>query len=201
MVWLLFASCARRDDVGVRRQGTLTTTLKDVRPTSILGVPRVWEKIAEKMKEIGKNTTGLKRRIAMWAKDIGYRGNISLQSGWVGGATVPAGCYFFLLLKNRTAPCGDRVGRHVISYSWKTTSLQLVSSPSLFVISCSNASDCPMVPPFVMFAVNHLCYFAWKLQIAPSYSAAARKLLKIVAPRLSRSLAHLRIYNFSQRRT
>ena len=36
-----------------------------------LGVPRVWEKIAEKMKAIGKTTKGVKLKIAKWSKAKG----------------------------------------------------------------------------------------------------------------------------------
>ena len=42
--------------------------LKRVRPTIFFGVPRVWEKIAEKMQQIGKSNTGLKKSIGNWAK-------------------------------------------------------------------------------------------------------------------------------------
>jgi long-chain-fatty-acid--CoA ligase ACSBG len=35
-------------------KGTLTDTLKEVQPTLFFGVPRVWEKIQEKMVAIGK---------------------------------------------------------------------------------------------------------------------------------------------------
>lgn len=59
----------------------------DVRPTHFLGVPRVWEKFEEAMKLIGRQSSMLKRKVAIWAKDIGYRGNMSLQRG----GTVPFG--------------------------------------------------------------------------------------------------------------
>ncbi len=36
-------------------KGTLTETLKEVQPTLFFGVPRVWEKIQEKMVAIGKD--------------------------------------------------------------------------------------------------------------------------------------------------
>lgn len=36
-----------------------------------LGVPRVWEKIQATITKIGASTTGLRRKIAMWAKDKG----------------------------------------------------------------------------------------------------------------------------------
>jgi len=32
------------------------------------GVPRVWEKIEEKLKEVGRKNTGVKRVVADWAK-------------------------------------------------------------------------------------------------------------------------------------
>jgi len=39
-------------------KGTLTVTLKEVRPTFFFGVPRVWEKIQEKMVQMGRESTG-----------------------------------------------------------------------------------------------------------------------------------------------
>ena len=42
-----------------------------VRPTVFFGVPRVWEKMEEKLKEIGKSSTGLKKTMADWAKGKG----------------------------------------------------------------------------------------------------------------------------------
>ncbi|KAK7076856.1 catalytic activity protein [Halocaridina rubra] len=56
-------------------KGSLGTTLKEVRPTAFLGVPRVWEKIYEKMMEVGRKTTGVKKSIATWAKSIGLETN------------------------------------------------------------------------------------------------------------------------------
>lgn len=60
-------------------KGTLTVTLKDVRPTFFFGVPRVWEKIQEKMAEIGRSNTGLKKSLATWAKNLGTEKNQRLQ--------------------------------------------------------------------------------------------------------------------------
>lgn len=70
-------------------KGSLGHTLKEVRPTFFFGVPRVWEKIAEKMWEIGAQTTGIKRRIADWAKDKGKQKSEMAQYGKSGG--VPCG--------------------------------------------------------------------------------------------------------------
>lgn len=62
-------------------KGSLGETLKDVRPTIFFGVPRVWEKIFAKMKEIGKANTGLKKTIGDWAKGVGAEGNKNIQHG------------------------------------------------------------------------------------------------------------------------
>lgn len=43
-------------------------TLKEVQPTGFLGVPRVWEKIHEKLKEVAATVTGTKKKISTWAK-------------------------------------------------------------------------------------------------------------------------------------
>ncbi|XP_050431822.1 very long-chain-fatty-acid--CoA ligase bubblegum [Adelges cooleyi] len=52
-------------------KGTLVTTLQVARPTVFLGVPRVWEKINEKLVSIGRKSGSLKKYIADWAKQVG----------------------------------------------------------------------------------------------------------------------------------
>ena len=49
-------------------KGSLGATLKEVRPTIFFGVPRVWEKIYDKLQEVGKSTTGVKKILSTWAK-------------------------------------------------------------------------------------------------------------------------------------
>ena len=56
-------------------------TLKEVRPTVFLAVPRVWEKIAEKLREVGKQTKGCKKKISTWAKRVGLKGNMEMMNG------------------------------------------------------------------------------------------------------------------------
>ncbi|XP_065576536.1 long-chain-fatty-acid--CoA ligase ACSBG2-like isoform X2 [Artemia franciscana] len=63
-------------------KGSLVNTLKEVRPTIFFGVPRVWEKIHEKMMEIGSQTKGWKRTIATWAKDRGTQYNKNKMDGF-----------------------------------------------------------------------------------------------------------------------
>lgn len=58
-------------------QGSLVNTLKEVRPTAFMGVPRVWEKMQEKMKSIGAKSSTLRRKVASWAKDVGLQTNLT----------------------------------------------------------------------------------------------------------------------------
>ena len=43
---------------------------------------RVWEKIAESMQAVARNTRGLKAKIASWAKGVGLKGNYRRQMGY-----------------------------------------------------------------------------------------------------------------------
>jgi long-chain-fatty-acid--CoA ligase ACSBG len=49
-------------------RGSLGVTLKDVRPTVFFGVPRVWEKMYDKMQDVAKSVTGIKKKLSTWAK-------------------------------------------------------------------------------------------------------------------------------------
>uniref|UniRef100_A0A8C6UI25 long-chain-fatty-acid--CoA ligase n=1 Tax=Neogobius melanostomus TaxID=47308 RepID=A0A8C6UI25_9GOBI len=62
-------------------KGSLGATMKEVRPTSFLGVPRVWEKIQEKMRAAGAKASPMKRRVADWAKSIGLQYSYSAMNG------------------------------------------------------------------------------------------------------------------------
>jgi len=64
-------------------KGSLGETLREVRPTAFLGVPRVWEKIQEKMMAVGRQNGYVKRWISSWARDIGMRGNLALMDNGV----------------------------------------------------------------------------------------------------------------------
>eukprot|EP00007_Cunea_sp_BSH-02190019_P006257 CAMPEP_0174233484 /NCGR_PEP_ID=MMETSP0417-20130205/3506_1 /TAXON_ID=242541 /ORGANISM="Mayorella sp, Strain BSH-02190019" /LENGTH=700 /DNA_ID=CAMNT_0015311701 /DNA_START=243 /DNA_END=2345 /DNA_ORIENTATION=- len=74
-------------------RGTLGETLRKVRPTVFFGVPRVWEKIQEKMMEVGAQTTGLKKKIATFAK---AQGAAYFAAEQVGSKTSHEPPFFFL---------------------------------------------------------------------------------------------------------
>lgn len=63
-------------------QGSLGNTLREARPTGFLGVPRVWEKMQERMKAVGAKGSPLKKRVADWAKAIGLQYSYSVMNGW-----------------------------------------------------------------------------------------------------------------------
>merc|ERR1712038_90871 len=89
-------------------RGSLGTTLKDVRPTIFFGVPRVWEKIYDKMQEVGKSTTGIKKKISTWAKGKGATYWENHQYGGSQKSPFLCGLAFMLLGKVRVALGLDR---------------------------------------------------------------------------------------------
>eukprot|EP00808_Paulinella_micropora_P002732 g81620.t1 len=66
-------------------KGSLGPTMQQVRPTIFFGVPRVWEKIEEGIMKKGASTTGLKKAISTWAKDIGATRYQNISVGGSGG--------------------------------------------------------------------------------------------------------------------
>lgn len=62
-------------------KGSLGKTLKDVRPTRFLGVPRVYEKMQEKMLEIGSRQNCLMRCIGSWAKRVTLQHHMDIMAG------------------------------------------------------------------------------------------------------------------------
>ncbi|XP_026858704.2 long-chain-fatty-acid--CoA ligase ACSBG2-like, partial [Electrophorus electricus] len=75
-------------------KGSLANTLRDVRPTTFLGVPRVWEKMQEAMITIGAKSSIIKKKIAEWAKGIGREASYNEMNG---DPSVPWG---FMLANN-----------------------------------------------------------------------------------------------------
>lgn len=63
-------------------KGTLVDTLKEVRPKKFLAVPRVWEKIVERLQEAERNSTPTKRKLMRWALAKGRENSdLLLQHG------------------------------------------------------------------------------------------------------------------------
>ncbi|XP_029110560.1 long-chain-fatty-acid--CoA ligase ACSBG2 isoform X2 [Scleropages formosus] len=77
-------------------KGTLINTLREVRPTAFMGVPRVWEKMQEKLKSAGAKSSTVRRKVATWAKGVGLQTNLSKMKG---GSTAPASLNYRLAKK------------------------------------------------------------------------------------------------------
>ncbi|XP_063025570.1 long-chain-fatty-acid--CoA ligase ACSBG1-like isoform X7 [Melospiza melodia melodia] len=58
-------------------KGSLINTLKEVQPTSHMGVPRVWEKIMEKLKDASAQSGFLKKKMLSWAMSLSLERNLN----------------------------------------------------------------------------------------------------------------------------
>ncbi len=57
----------------------LGDNLREVRPTSFIAVPRVWEKIQTKMLSAGQDSPALRKKVVAWARKLGLKGGYALQ--------------------------------------------------------------------------------------------------------------------------
>ncbi len=56
--------------------------LKDVKPHGFGAVPRILEKVFDKIMDKGSELQGLKKKLFFWAMDLGYRYKINRENGW-----------------------------------------------------------------------------------------------------------------------
>lgn len=87
---------ARNYDLKV---GTIKDRLCAARPTLFIGVPLVWEKIADKIRAIGASTTGAKKAIADSAKSAALSAAKDAQHGGTGGKPFGHGAAMTVLGK------------------------------------------------------------------------------------------------------
>lgn len=62
-------------------KGTLLDTMREVRPTRFFGVPRVWEKFMEGMRDKGRDIKGLKKTISTKCKEAGIQHHLHNKDG------------------------------------------------------------------------------------------------------------------------
>jgi long-chain-fatty-acid--CoA ligase ACSBG len=62
-------------------KGSLLKTLTEARPTIFLGVPRVFEKIQEKMMQAGAQSGAIKRSLGSWAKNVTLKHHLDCMAG------------------------------------------------------------------------------------------------------------------------
>ncbi|KAM4826153.1 long-chain-fatty-acid--CoA ligase ACSBG1 [Thomomys bottae] len=58
-------------------KGSLVTTLREVEPTSHMGVPRVWEKIMERIQEAAAQSGFIRRKMLLWAMSVALEQNLA----------------------------------------------------------------------------------------------------------------------------
>ncbi|KAM5232333.1 long-chain-fatty-acid--CoA ligase ACSBG2-like [Hipposideros larvatus] len=62
-------------------KGTLINTLQEAKPTAFLGVPRIWEKMQEKIRENTAKASNLRKKVFSWARTIGLKINTKKMLG------------------------------------------------------------------------------------------------------------------------
>ncbi|KAF6273047.1 acyl-CoA synthetase bubblegum family member 1 [Rhinolophus ferrumequinum] len=70
-------------------KGSLVDTLREVQPTSHMGVPRVWEKIMERIQQVAAQSGFIRRKMLLWAMSVTLEQNLPCLDS--SGKVVP-GC-------------------------------------------------------------------------------------------------------------
>lgn len=125
-------------------RGSLVHTLKRVLPTIFFGVPRVWEKMQEKMQAVGATTTGLKKSIATWAKGKGSEYADKSQFGRSGNAPCCFGCADSIVLSKVKAALGLTQCRIAATGAAPITrpTLDYFASLNIFILELFGQSEC-----------------------------------------------------------
>lgn len=63
--------------------GTISENLKEVCPTVFIAVPRVLERIYDKIISVGKDLKGFKKRIFFWSVNLGLKYEFKNANGWL----------------------------------------------------------------------------------------------------------------------
>lgn len=61
-------------------KGSLVNTLREVEPTSHMGVPRVWEKIMERIQEVAAQSGFIRRKMLLWAMSVTLEQNLTCDN-------------------------------------------------------------------------------------------------------------------------
>ncbi|KAM8972202.1 long-chain-fatty-acid--CoA ligase ACSBG1 [Pelodytes ibericus] len=93
-------------------KGTLVDTLKEAQPTSHMGVPRVWEKIMERIKDVSSQAGTLRRRMLSWAMSVSLERNQNPPRNGELKPFLPALADFLVLSKIRRALGFSRCQKH-----------------------------------------------------------------------------------------
>ncbi|XP_060788740.1 long-chain-fatty-acid--CoA ligase ACSBG2-like [Neoarius graeffei] len=70
-------------------KGSLVNTLREVRPTTFIGVPMIWEKMQEKINAVGAKSSAVRQKVVSWAKDVGLQTNLRKMEQKGAGTHMP----------------------------------------------------------------------------------------------------------------
>ncbi len=62
--------------------GTISDNLKEVKPTVFIAVPRILERIYDRIVGVGKELKGIKKQLFFWAVNLGLRFEFNRVNGW-----------------------------------------------------------------------------------------------------------------------
>lgn len=71
------------------KQGSLADTLREVEPTSHMGVPRVWEKVMERIQEAVAQSGFIRRKMLLWAMSVMLEQNLTCPERYGGPGHAP----------------------------------------------------------------------------------------------------------------
>eukprot|EP00820_Chromera_velia_P020383 Cvel_29002.t1-p1 / transcript=Cvel_29002.t1 / gene=Cvel_29002 / organism=Chromera_velia_CCMP2878 / gene_product=Long-chain-fatty-acid--CoA ligase ACSBG2, putative / transcript_product=Long-chain-fatty-acid--CoA ligase ACSBG2, putative / location=Cvel_scaffold3904:42-3087(-) / protein_length=503 / sequence_SO=supercontig / SO=protein_coding / is_pseudo=false len=123
-------------------KGSLVETLKEVRPTIFFAVPRVWEKIEEKLRAVGAASSGARKLVAEWAKAVSRR---TVKRVLLGGRDPAFGfsAANFLLGKAREAIGLDRCkGFFSAAAPIRVTTVEYFMSLGIPICDAYGMSEC-----------------------------------------------------------
>lgn len=81
------ASVSRQAFLSGARQGSLVNTLREVEPTSHMGVPRVWEKFMEQIQAVAAQSGFIRRKLLLWAMSVTLEQNLTCPGRYGGQGT------------------------------------------------------------------------------------------------------------------
>jgi long-chain-fatty-acid--CoA ligase ACSBG len=116
--------------------------LRDVRPTFFLGVPRVYEKIEEKLKSVAATKPGWMQAISGWAKRIGTQASDAMiKSQWPPFCFIPAN---LLILRNIKKAVGvDKVKAFTVGAApMAKSTLEYFLSLNWIIVNMYGMSEC-----------------------------------------------------------
>ncbi|KAM4678070.1 long-chain-fatty-acid--CoA ligase ACSBG1 [Discoglossus pictus] len=93
-------------------KGTLVDTLKEAQPTSHMGVPRVWEKIMERIKDLSSQAGIVRRKMLNMAMSVSLERNLNPPRNGELKPLLPALADFLVLSKIRKALGFSRCQKH-----------------------------------------------------------------------------------------